>query len=164
MIGQSEKSFRTTEAADLYKLYINYITGCLSPFTIHKQDELQPRQRELKRSLTNFSIREFNQIIKQNAKISSSVKLSNNIFIGSNTSIAENTQILRSMILKNSKIGPNTILENCIVMEGCEIKSNNSKYQFCKFENVGNTLKITSFKNDIVEKIEDPLMEKELYE
>lgn len=93
-------------------------------------------------------------------KISPSAKLSNNIFIGSNTSIAENTKIIRSVILKNCKISANTILENCIVMEGCEIKPNNSKYQFCKFENIGNTLKITSFKNDIIEKIEDPLMEK----
>ncbi len=40
-------------------------------------------------------------------------------------------------------------------MEGCEVKSNSIKYEFCKFENVCNTMKITSFKNEIIEKFEE---------
>lgn len=88
LIGQSEKVGRNNYVADLYKLYVYYVAGCLAPFTIHKKEEMQPRHRELKKQLAHFSIREFNKVIKQNAKIDPSAKLSNNIFIGTNTIIA----------------------------------------------------------------------------
>lgn len=139
---------------------MNYICGYISPYTIHKQDELQPRQKELKRDLPSFSVREYNQVIKRGCNIAATARLSNNVYLGENSTVGQNSTLSRSVILKNCKILPNVILENCIVLEGCEIKSNGAKYQYCKFENICNTLKVTSFKNDIIETFENFLMER----
>lgn len=89
---------------------MNYICGYLSPYTIYKQEELQPRQKELKRSLKTFSVREYNKVIKQGCKISPSVRFSNNVYVGEGTTIGENSQISRSIILKNCKIAANVVL------------------------------------------------------
>ncbi len=116
IISQNEKVFRTNKASELFKFYMNYICGYISPYTIHKQDELQPRQKELKRELPTFSVREYNQVVKMGSKIATSARLSNNIYLGENTTIGENSIISRSIILKYSKILPNVTLENCIVL------------------------------------------------
>jgi NDP-sugar pyrophosphorylase family protein len=116
IIDQSEKAFRISKAAELYKLYMNYICGYISPFTVHRQEELQPRQKELRKELAGFSVREYNQVVKRGCKISPSSRLSNNIYLGENTIVGDNARISRSIILKNCKILPNVILENCLVL------------------------------------------------
>jgi hypothetical protein len=82
IISQNQKAFRTSEASELYKFYMNYICGYISPFTIHKQEELQPRQKELRKDLPSFSIRQYNQVVKRGCKIASTSRLSNNIYLG----------------------------------------------------------------------------------
>lgn len=95
---------------------MNYICGYILPYTIYKQEELQPRQKELKKELPSVSIREYNQVVKRGCKIATTARLSNNIYLGENTTIGDKSRISRSIILKNCKILPNVTLENCIVL------------------------------------------------
>ena len=45
ILEKNERAFRNSKPSSLYMLYMSYINGYLSPYTVYNQENLQPRQK-----------------------------------------------------------------------------------------------------------------------
>ena len=101
---------------------MNYICGYLNPYTIFEEEKLAKLQKiNVDRQ---FTIHNFNKIIKKGVKISPKAALSHNVYIGSGSKLELGVKITKSIIGNNCLLNKSATLNHCVVLDGCSLGEN----------------------------------------